>query len=74
MLYVTYTLNFILMMTMPIALGVFLARRFKLGWGLWFIGAATFILSQVVHIPLNMGLMALYTNNIIPPSPENWCF
>ncbi len=72
MLYFTYTLNFILMMAMPIALGVFLARRFKLGWGLWAIGAATFILSQVVHIPLNMGLTALFTNKILPPPPEAW--
>lgn len=72
MLYFTYTLNFILMIAMPIALGIFLARRFKLGWGLWFIGATTFILSQVVHIPLNMGLTALFANKILPPPPETW--
>lgn len=72
MLYFTYTLNFVLMMAMPIALGVFLARRFKLGWGLWGIGAATFVLSQVVHIPLNIGLTRLYTDNILPPPPDAW--
>lgn len=72
MLYVTYTINFVLMIAMPIALGVFLARRFKLGWGLWFIGAATFLLSQVVHIPLNLGLTALFANKILPPPPEAW--
>lgn len=72
MLYITYTLNFVLMIAMPIALGVFLARRFKLAWKLWAIGAVTFILSQVVHIPLNLGLTALFTNKILPPPPEAW--
>lgn len=72
MLYLTHSLNFILMIGLPIALGVFLARRFRLGWTLWAIGAATFILSQVVHIPLNLGLTALYANQILPPPPESW--
>jgi uncharacterized membrane protein YhfC len=72
MLYLTYTLNFVLMIALPIALGVFLARRFKLGWGLWGIGAVTFIASQVVHIPLNLGLTALFVNKILPPPPEAW--
>lgn len=41
------------MIAMPIGLAIYLTRRWKLGWGLWFIGAATFILSQVGHIPFN---------------------
>jgi uncharacterized membrane protein YhfC len=72
MLYITYTLNFVLMIALPIALGIFLARRLKLGWGLWAIGAATFVLSQVVHIPLNIGLTALFAKDILPPPPESW--
>ncbi len=72
MLYVTYTLNSLLMIALPIAVGVFLARRFKLGWELWAIGAATFIASQVVHIPLNIGLTALFANKTLPAPPEAW--
>src|SRR6185436_234688 len=70
--YLTYTLNFVLMIALPIALGVFLTRRFKLGWGLWAIGAATFVLSQVVHLPLLWGIDQLAKNGVIPAPPENW--
>ena len=50
-LVVAHFLNGALMIAMPLGLAVFLTRRWKLGWRLWFIGAATFILSQVGHIP-----------------------
>jgi uncharacterized membrane protein YhfC len=52
-LYVTYFLNGFLMIAMPITLAIILTRRWKLGWRLWLIGGATFILSQVGHIPFN---------------------
>jgi uncharacterized membrane protein YhfC len=52
-LYITYFLNGFLMIAMPIALAIILTRRWKLSWRLWLIGAATFILSQVAHIPFN---------------------
>lgn len=38
---------------LPLLLGAWFARQFRLGWGLFGIGAATFILSQVGHIPFN---------------------
>ncbi|HSO27583.1 MAG TPA: YhfC family glutamic-type intramembrane protease [Anaerolineales bacterium] len=41
------------MIALPIGLAVYMARRFRLGWRLVWIGAATFILSQVLHIPFN---------------------
>jgi uncharacterized membrane protein YhfC len=44
-------LNALLMFAMPLGLAIYLTRTWKLGWRLWFIGAATFILSQVGHIP-----------------------
>ena len=50
---VTYFLNGFLMIAMPIALAIILTRRWKLGWRIWWIGAATFVLSQVGHIPFN---------------------
>ncbi len=46
-------LNFAIMMALPVGLAIFLARRFKAGWGLFGIGVGSFILSQVVHIPFN---------------------
>jgi uncharacterized membrane protein YhfC len=40
----------------PIVLAAWLIRRFKTGWRLFWVGVATFIGSQVVHIPLLQGL------------------
>jgi uncharacterized membrane protein YhfC len=50
-LFFAHLINALLMIAMPIGLAVWLTRTWKLGWRLWFIGAATFILSQVGHIP-----------------------
>ena len=58
-LFWAHLLNGLLMIAMPIGLAIFLTRRWKLGWGLWFIGAGTFILSQVGHIPFNSAAGAL---------------
>ncbi len=43
----------LLLIAMPLALGAYLVRRFKTGWRLLLIGAVTFVLSQVLHIPFN---------------------
>jgi uncharacterized membrane protein YhfC len=41
------------MIAMPLAVGAYLVRRFKTGWGLFLVGCATFIGSQILHIPFN---------------------
>jgi uncharacterized membrane protein YhfC len=50
---VTYFLNGFLMVAMPIGLTIYLTRKFKKGWRLFWIGAATFVFSQALHIPFN---------------------
>ena len=45
-----------LMIFFPLALGWWIRRRYRVGWGIFFAGAATFILSQIVHLPLNWAL------------------
>jgi uncharacterized membrane protein YhfC len=52
-LFFAHLFNGLLMIVMPLGLAIYLTRAWKLGWRLWFIGAATFILSQVGHIPFN---------------------
>jgi uncharacterized membrane protein YhfC len=59
-LIITYALNGLLMIAMPIGLAIFLTRRWKLGWGVWWIGFATFIISQVGHIPFNWVMQKLF--------------
>jgi uncharacterized membrane protein YhfC len=73
-LLLTYPLNALLMIAMPIALAVYLTHKFKLGWRLWWIGGFTFILSQVAHIPFNMlvlnpQLRALGKSALVEPLP-----
>jgi uncharacterized membrane protein YhfC len=43
----------LLMVALSLALGVYLVRRFRVGWRLLLIGSATFIGAQVLHIPFN---------------------
>ncbi len=53
MLAAAHLLNGFLMIALPLVLGVVLARRWRLSWGLFGAGAATFVASQVFHIPFN---------------------
>lgn len=50
-------LNALLMIGLPFALGWFISRRRGMGWGLFAIGGATFIMSQVGHIPFNLAVL-----------------
>ena len=47
-------LNALLMISIPLVLGLLLARKLKVDMGLFGIGAMTFIASQVFHIPFNI--------------------
>jgi uncharacterized membrane protein YhfC len=62
----THLLNGLLMIAMPIILGFYLARRFSVGWRIWWIGAVTFVLSQVGHIPFNAAVSLLFERGILP--------
>lgn len=53
MLAVAHLLNGLLMIAFPLVLGVVLARRSRSGWSLFGVGAATFVASQIFHIPFN---------------------
>ena len=67
-----HSLNFILMLALPVALGFILARRLRVGWQVWGVGVVTFIASQVVHLPLIFGLTKLFQNGVLPAPPEAW--
>ncbi len=53
---IAHFLNGFLMVAIPTGLGIYLTRRWKLGGRIWWIGAATFVLSQVGHIPFNWAM------------------
>lgn len=56
LLLVTFLVQMPLMLLFPLLLGWWIRRRFGVGWGVFGIGALTFIASQVVHLPLNYAL------------------
>jgi uncharacterized membrane protein YhfC len=64
--------NGLLMIGLPLALAVVLTRRFGQTWRLIGIGAGTFVLSQVAHIPANLGLGWLFTSSTVPELPSAW--
>ena len=72
LLYVTYVLNFLLMMVAPLLLGWFFARRLRQPWRLFIVGAIGFVLSQVFHIPLNAGLTLAFRQGLLPAPPASW--
>ena len=52
-IYLFYTLNYSLMIAMPFLLARIIKAKRRVNWGLFGIGALTFVLSQVGHIPFN---------------------
>ena len=72
LLFITHLLNGLLMIAMPLALGFYLNARWRLGWRLWGIGAAAFIISQIGHIPFNYFLTWLFQKGFLPTPPVTW--
>jgi uncharacterized membrane protein YhfC len=52
MLYITYSINILLLISIPVALGVFLVRKFDLEGRWWWIGAIVYIISQAILLPI----------------------
>lgn len=64
MLYFTYVLDVLLMVAIPIALGIFLVRKFDLEGRWWWIGAIVYIVSQIFLQPLENYVLNPYLNNL----------
>lgn len=64
-LYITYPLTILIEIGLPLALCLWIIRRYKTTWRLVGIGAIIYLTSQVVHIPLLDGINWLYTNNYL---------
>jgi uncharacterized membrane protein YhfC len=54
--YFLLSLNYALMILIPIALGIFIHRRTGANWRFFLMGGATFVLSQLFHIPFNWAI------------------
>ncbi len=51
-------LNPLLMIALPLALGISLARRYRVDWRFFGLGVISFTLSQVLHIPFNAWVLS----------------
>jgi uncharacterized membrane protein YhfC len=65
---ILYSLNFILMITMPLILGWLIHRNRSVRWRLFGIGCVTFIVSQMAHIPFNYFVFPLVQEQVEPLS------
>ncbi len=63
----TYGISVLCMILLPCVLGMLLRRRYRVPWILFCLGALTFVVSQVVHLPLNR---LLENTGILPSSPD----
>ena len=72
MILVTSIIAVLGMILLPILLGFWLVRKFKLSWKLFFAGALTFIASQVLHIPFLQVLTVMFNNGTLPTPPAAW--
>lgn len=71
-LYFTYPLGIITVLVLVIGLGVFLTRKFNLGWRLYWIGAALYVISKILHIPFNILVDRLFRDGVLPIPSENY--
>lgn len=70
--FISHLLNGLVMLLLPLIVGWLLTRRFNLGWRLWWIGAATFVISQIGHLPFNQVLNLLFMQGILPTPGGPW--
>ncbi len=54
MIELTYIVNFLGMITLPVLAAIYVGRKFNLAWKLFFAGGLTYIASQILHVPLVM--------------------
>jgi ABC-2 type transport system permease protein len=53
MILTAYSLSTLVMILMPVVFAVLLRRKYRVPWLLFIVGTATFMTSQLVHLPLN---------------------
>lgn len=68
----TYPLGIMAVLGLVIGLGIYLTRKFKLGWRLYWIGAALLVISQLLHIPFNLLLGRLFNSGYLPTPPAQY--
>lgn len=71
-LLVTFPLSVIIIFSLAVGLGIFLTRKYNLGWRLYWIAAALYVVAQIFHIPFNLILNQLFRSGVLPLPPEQY--
>jgi uncharacterized membrane protein YhfC len=71
-LFYTYPLGIIAVLVIVFGLGVFLTRKYNLGWRLYWIGAVLFIVSKFLNILFNLVVDWLFRQGVLPTPSENY--
>jgi len=61
-----YIFGFIVEIGGPVALGIWLLRKYKSSWILLVTGVLSFAISQLIHIPAISGVQTLFSNGTLP--------
>jgi uncharacterized membrane protein YhfC len=71
-LLVCYLLTIIVEIGLPIALGVWLLRKYKSIWVLLITGMLAYAVAELIHIPAISGLQTLFNNGSLPLPGTKW--
>lgn len=71
-LVLTHAISVLLMTGIPVVLAFYLHRKMRIGWGVWWVGGFTFVVSQVGHIPFNAAVNLLFERGWLPSIPQPW--
>jgi len=71
-LFIAYIVSLLLMIGVPIALAIIVIRRFKVSWLVIVTGVVTYIVSQVIHMPVLQKVSALFNNGTLPVPSTEW--
>jgi uncharacterized membrane protein YhfC len=71
-LYITRTLNGLLMILLPIGMGFVIWKHYQTRWRFFWIGVGTMTLAQIGHIPFNALLTYLFQAGVLPKPPLSW--
>jgi uncharacterized membrane protein YhfC len=71
-LFISYTVTILLMIGVPIALTIFVVRRFKVSWWVILTGVVTYLVSQCVHYPVLQLVSKLFNNGTLPVPATQW--
>lgn len=68
----TYIVALLVEIGVPVALGVWLMRKYRSSWIVLVTGIVAFLIAQLIHIPALNGVSALFANGILPTPAANW--